>query len=379
MTKPVKHFFSSMAGAPVLTGLAGTMIAVLDACLVNGFNLLTLDSLVVSSNVLTGTKTSHGYVVDQVVLIAGANESQLNGEWTITSVTSNTFTAAAPGVSNTTGTGTISVKAAPAGWTKVYSGTNKAVYRSSDATSTQMYLRVDDTATIAARVVGYETMTDVDTGTGPFPTAAQVSGGGSWHKSGLADSTARTWALVADSAGFYQVRNTYPAQVYCVDGFGDYPSEKQGDAYRCFLVAHTSSGAITTATSSQLLMSGTNAGEPMWSPRSYTQIGSAVVMELSTNYFAKTISGDSLSPLAYPSPVSNGIVLSVPAIRETSTGPIRSLALPGLYHTPQATPLTDRDKIENISSLSGRKLLVLASVYSGTAARFLVDITGPWR
>ena len=114
MTSPIKHFYSGMAGAPTLNGLAGSMIGLLDACLVNGFNLLTLDSLVVASNVLTGTKASHGYVVDQVILVAGANESALNGEWTITTVTSSTFSAAAPGVGNTTGTGTISSKAAPA-------------------------------------------------------------------------------------------------------------------------------------------------------------------------------------------------------------------------------------------------------------------------
>ena len=35
----VKHFHSGRVGAPVLTGAEGSMIALLDACVVNGFGL----------------------------------------------------------------------------------------------------------------------------------------------------------------------------------------------------------------------------------------------------------------------------------------------------------------------------------------------------
>lgn len=65
---------------------------------------------------------------------------------------------------------------AAVGWTKAFSGTNMAAYKQS-AGSNQLYLRVDDTNATDARVVGYETMSDVNTGTGPFPTATQQSGG----------------------------------------------------------------------------------------------------------------------------------------------------------------------------------------------------------
>jgi hypothetical protein len=46
-------------------------------------------------------------------------------------------------------------------------------------------------------------MSDVNTGTGPFPTAAQVAGGGYWEKSGAAGSTARNWIVVGDERAFY--------------------------------------------------------------------------------------------------------------------------------------------------------------------------------
>ena len=41
MTTSVKYFHSELPGAPVLSGTAGSRIAVLDACLVNGWGLLT--------------------------------------------------------------------------------------------------------------------------------------------------------------------------------------------------------------------------------------------------------------------------------------------------------------------------------------------------
>ena len=70
---------------------------------------------------------------------------------------------------------------AGAGWTKPYTGTNVAAFRQG-AGSNGMYLRIDDTSTEAgnrnARIVGYETMSDVNTGAPQsFPTAAQRAGG----------------------------------------------------------------------------------------------------------------------------------------------------------------------------------------------------------
>ncbi|EPD32955.1 hypothetical protein HMPREF9701_06413, partial [Delftia acidovorans CCUG 274B] len=47
----VKHFLSSMTGAPVLSGTVGSMIALLDALLVTGFDTKTLTSLTVVGGV----------------------------------------------------------------------------------------------------------------------------------------------------------------------------------------------------------------------------------------------------------------------------------------------------------------------------------------
>ena len=49
----IKFYVHTNTNAPQLTNNFGCMIDVLDACLVNGFNLVTLDSLVVAGGVLT--------------------------------------------------------------------------------------------------------------------------------------------------------------------------------------------------------------------------------------------------------------------------------------------------------------------------------------
>lgn len=88
------------------------------------------------------------------------------------------------------------------GWEKVYSGTNKAVYR--PRFGNRFYFRVNDDGSIAtqgareAEVRGYESMSDVDTGTDPFPTVAQFSLP-VWKKANTADSSNRSWRAIRTS------------------------------------------------------------------------------------------------------------------------------------------------------------------------------------
>lgn len=377
-TKPVKHILSTMAGAPVLNGVAGSLIAVLDT-LVNGCNNITLDSLVVAGNVLTGTKASHGFIVDQVVATT-ANEAALTGEWTVTSVTSGTFTASAPGVADVTGTGTLSAKTPGAGWLKVFSGTNKAVYKSSDPTATGMYLRVDDTGTTSARVVGYESMTDVDTGVGPYPTAAQISGGGYFLKSDTANSTAKPWMLFADSKGFLISVNLYSMYQHQF-AFSDFTSTKQGDAY-CNFLACSNTAAYSVSWGSGPFSSAfftTSFDAVIYAPRSYTQLGSSIA--LTPGFCSPVGNGYSgvTGGLVYPSGPGNGLLVTDIILKENSTPNYRALNTPGVFATPQVLPLTHGDKVSNITGLTGRKLMALAVGANNAEGRIFIDITGPWR
>lgn len=131
-----------------------------------------------------------------------------------------------------------------AGWTKPYTGTNKAAFRNSVAAGgTGMYLRVEDAGagTGGAREAlcrAYLTMSDVDTGTIETPTVAQLAASIVWRKSDTVDSTARAWVLVADELTFYLCvltgttttdggAGTYSA--------GDFQSFVAADPYRFFI------------------------------------------------------------------------------------------------------------------------------------------------
>ena len=136
---------------------------------------------------------------------------------------------------------------AAAGWAIEFTGANKRAYRA--ASGNRLRLRVDDSGTSNARVVGYESMTDVDTGTGDFPTAAQIAGGLYWMKSTLTDGTARAWVILATGTMFYMFVNTAGAAAGVgwstnANSFGDFTSYKPSDTYGTRIIGNI--GATTT-------------------------------------------------------------------------------------------------------------------------------------
>ena len=88
MTTNVKVFKSTDAGAPVLSGVAGSLIGLLNAILVTGYNSKSV-TVTHSDGLATATCTSHGFVTGQCLLIAGAEQVEYNGEKFITVVKSN--------------------------------------------------------------------------------------------------------------------------------------------------------------------------------------------------------------------------------------------------------------------------------------------------
>ena len=93
-----------------------------------------------------------------------------------------------------------------AGWTKVYSSGNIAVYRINPNIpgSTGMYLRVDDSYASYCIVRAYKTMSDHNTGTDMIPsgTPGYSNTMVTWHK-GSDSTTARPWAIMADERTMY--------------------------------------------------------------------------------------------------------------------------------------------------------------------------------
>lgn len=363
----VKYFDSTMSGAPSLGNTAGALIGVLDACLVNGFGSVTLDSLVVASDVATGSiSTGHNLAMvgdtGPVIKIEGATPAGLNGEWRLASVpTANTFTFATSGISDQTATGTITAKRAPAGFSKSFSGVNKAAYRSDDITGTRLYLQADDTATTSARVIGYETMSDVDTGTGPFPTEAQISGGGYVYK---ANGANRAWKLFSDGQMVYFFND--PSGNASWSGgfvFGDIDSYVASDAYGCTLLY------ATTSTSAPSIANLSNATGGVLA-RAYTQIGGSIT---SARYSHGKNSALGQDGEAYPAVADNSMHLSAVEVWEATT---RSRGMmPGLWNPVHASGLSHGLVVENIPQLPDRTLLTQKLNASSAA----LDLTGPWR
>ncbi len=389
----VKFMTENMPGAPALNGTAGTLISVLDALLVTGFGLRTATSVTVAGGVATVTLSSDAKnpnLLHSVILVDGvaAPMADLNGEQRVTAAT-NTTLQFATAVADGTATGTITIKSAPAGWEKLYSGTNKAVYRSTHVQSAKHCLRVDDTGTTAARVVGYETMSDVDSGVGPFPTAAQLSGGGYAHKSSSANTTAVGYAFAADQRVVYWC--PMPATVsgsadnYTsanVRGFGDpIALAPGGDAWATLL----SSGVSTFTDYSSLSgCEGETVGALVMA-RPLSSIGGAVIASAKpyVGSRAKRSGLDDQALGAAPSPVDGSLRLSRMYVGEGTGLQITPRAeVPGVWYLPynNASSLLPRGTI--VQGADGRKLLAIVTGATLNAAQrgaALIDITGPWR
>jgi hypothetical protein len=88
------------------------------------------------------------------------------------------------------------------GWTKAFSGADLAAYQMPSGST--RYLRIDDSATTLARIKGFDTMSDVNTGTNPFPSVAQIAAGAFANKTdGATAATARQWIVIGSSTYFY--------------------------------------------------------------------------------------------------------------------------------------------------------------------------------
>jgi hypothetical protein len=393
MGTEVKFFHSDMVGAPVLSGTVGALITVLDACLLSGFGLVTPTSIVVASNIATVTLAlGHAFVANSVALIAGATPAGLNGEKRLLSVTTTSATFATAGITDQTATGTLTIKLSPLGWAKTFTGTNLAAYKPADVAATGMLLRVNDTTTTVARIVAYESMSDVNTGLAPFPTAAQVSGGLYWNKSYQANATARQWIVFGDSRAFYFCAAPQAAASFVAHFFGDIAAYKSGDAYSCALAGSPSDRTNDTSAAFLECMGSTTAtaGVSHYFPRAHTTLGSSVGHAkfamahwadspgIAYSGTAGMVSTNRVMP--YPNGPDNALVFS--KVLSWSQAGLRG-SFPGMYHSPQncQTAFVYKDLIAGTGELAGKTVMAMP-VGNATKTSYglcFLDLTGPWR
>jgi hypothetical protein len=395
MANDIVWYDSDEVSAPVLNNAAGSLDAILYACLVTGFNPKSGLAITVTSNVATVTLAGHGYSNGRMVDIAGAATGSINGRKKITVTGSGSFTFPAPGVSDGAISGSITSKRSPLGWTREANASNASIYKRSDVTATPQMLRVDDSnAGVAgptfARAVMIEAFTDISTYTGLAPTAAQLSGG-QYISKGANNTTAKKWLVVGDSKFFYLFTESIGTSFansggLHAAGFGDPVSYRSGDTYGSLLFAANSTDNLSPFGQANSLNNAPNS-TGMVLARPYSQIGSAIQAgSVGIGSGSTVMGGGSQTIPAFPSPTDNGIAFAAPMfIAELSSAfgnPIRGYfpgaAIPlgrlgdkGLHGTVLPSVVgTSRDML-----LVG---LVVPSNASQTGA-VAIDVTGPWR
>ena len=416
MTAPIKWFLSSHTGAPVLTGAPGAMQAILNACLVTGFNVSTVDSITRDGTTVTVTvNAGHGLDQDIVVQISGADQAEYNGDFRITTTTATTFEyeldASQTPVSPATGT--IECRQAPADWERPFvSGDNqRAAFRSPAADATGMYFYIDDTnsqGTRRAGVKGYESMTDIDTGASPFPYSSSDDQWYWWYKS-PDETTAIRWALVADDKLFYLWWNrdiSDSDQYGRLNAFGDFNSYVPADTWNCIVTGESSVSdeyyQPMLATIPFLYDKGADITQSGVSiARGYlgtsdSKMSGVVAPSMpfaSTYNYATPIGG---SGVAFPSVITGGAIISpVDTVEVTGGNAVLRGRYPGMYSPYHDRPydLLGPELVQGTGDLSDRKFISLPfaggvlkmssgiSTYSSyhRYGQALIDIIGPWR
>lgn len=289
---------------------------------------------------------------------------------------------------------------AGAGWTEAFSGTNVSVFRNSPITGTGGYLRVDDSSTYAgsnarsALMRAYEAMTDVDTGTNPTPSVAQVASGLLMPKSKTLDSASRAWVIIANERFIYLFTDAGATATGWVGVAhfpffaGDLITRKPGDAYH-FCMIGSQMGAISGL--------GSLAGGMFFGQRYFGAPTVSGVYLLRAAAQTGTSKGAAIAALSdgeptsvigatgsYPDPITSGLRMERVMVYEDARA-IRGF-LPNVYGTTCGRPFTDlaiRTDIEGVPV--GTQILakdfslsVGAQSTSSYNGQLLFDITNAW-
>jgi hypothetical protein len=280
--------------------------------------------------------------------------------------------ASAPTFSNAAGSATTIFDAclvngygamAAAGWSIVYTGTNIRVYRA--PAGNRFYLRVDDAAAGAATAAGrtqavaYETMTDINTGTGLTPSG--VANYGFCRRASTA-GTVTSWVLVASDRSFYWFPD-YTTRL--MHFFGDYVSTNPGFTYNTLL-----SGTLGTTTAATNYVEGITQTSNKYLMRNVGGVYGADVPYVHTynSMAGVTIGTGTVDQINL---MDNVYYMDAVGIRAGTTfyG-----YMPGLY-TPLFTPFTGITTFSGSGAHAGSEFISIPLTSSGCA---ILKTTGSW-
>lgn len=282
-----------------------------------------------------------------------------------------------------------------AGWTRPFVSGNVGVFRQGPG-GNDMCLRVDDSppggSRRAARVRGYVTMSDINTGAGPFPLDDQVSGGGYWFvqyngTNGLAD--ARPWLLIADENFFYLMIVTHPTTSQAPQFmygecyfFGDIVEYGPTDVFGTLIGCGTSAANDAHTSEAPTLTLRTNlsssANGNVFIARRWDQEGGSVV----TNFHSDAVRGGPSYPgyqgvVRYPNGPDNRLYMAPVWIGDSHVpgDPVVRGHLPGFWNPLHATPFNRLDTFTGHGDLAGKEFITWRS----DQACWAIETSDTWR
>lgn len=231
------------------------------------------------------------------------------------------------------------------------------------------------------RVLGYEAMADIDTGTGPWPADDDIY----WSKSDQSNSTARSWVLVADGRMIYLfVRWHSTLAAFDWYAFGDINAYAGLDPYACLIAGHNDTyRPWPGAAGSLMCQKNTTQNGGQYLARSIESPFAPVKFNKTGIYMGASFIGG--GGAASPSPVDNAYHFRGPLEIWEGTNPssaggsILRGSLPGVYDILNHNPLSHLDTVTDIPGLPGKTLLIVKIGQFTNTYGVAVDITGPWR
>lgn len=269
----------------------------------------------------------------------------------------------------------------PAGWSQIFSLNNVAGFKQGGGCGFTLQIHDNGESSVSyreARASGWETLTTTDSGTGQFPTSAQMANGALIRKSATLDTTTRDWILVADEKRFHLLIATGDWSARRSGFFfGDIqPLRAGGDPYCCALIGRSVEGNTESYDiySAVNQMASTAAQAASFLARSFTGQGSSQQFGKIGDY---SMSGQAVMGasgyLAYPEPVSNGPILSPLGV--VQGGGLRGW-IPGLW-APQhsLTSLTAAFSDGDTITMGGKSFMFAALAQAGCA---FIEISSTW-
>lgn len=397
MAFPVKWFASQMQGAPSLGDTtAGALTALLKAVLVTGFGNLTINALVWDAAEGAAKATfsgGHAYLKDSVIEVSGASPAAYNGEHRMKKVSSTEVWFELDGGNpGSAGSGTMSMKVAPLGWTLTHeSGDGQvAIYRPTNVSeSGNVSLRIDNTAfsgwtgaanAYLAKVAMVEDVVDINT----FTTIYEHR----WPATGRYSD--KRWDLIGDPQLFYFLPAYGASNYQHFYLFGYLKSVRPGDRYHAVIAHYPSLLATETARNwaQGAGASNSNYGNQFLNfdvslyrkmARPYSQLfGSA-------DWWLKGIFSRFGTGMNTPNGPDNGFYMSTDPIMLFETGSNLRGFMPGLIVPYGTIAGWDRKNFADLPAVPGKIVRFIQPCYSetqstaGLVTLVAFDLTGPWR